>query len=603
MKHRIVLTTAFSAALVSLLGISPVARADGLTDAVTLLSRTVATAQDSLRRKADRRRPGKPPPERAAEPEIDPARIQPVAAGNVGDYYVPVPDRWRIMETLGQPQRWFDPYNINTWKADKPLYDDWFLNVLAISDTVIEPRSIPTPVGLQSSTEPGSIDIFGSDDQLIFAENMIFGVVYYKGNTVFRPPDYEYRLTLAFQYNRVEVDERRFLNIDPRFDEDTREDFHMGVQELFFDKHLRNVSTRYDFDSFRIGIQPFSTDFRGFLFQDLNFGARLFGNRDNNVYQYNLAWFRRLEKDTNSGLNDIGAGFRDDDVFIANLYKQDWPRLGFFTQATIVHNRNREDEFFFDENGFIARPASLGNEKPRGYDVTYLGLNGDGHFGRLNLTASAYYAIGDVNPATYVDQETDIRAGFLAAEAGYDFDWIRLRLSALHASGDDDPFDDESNGFDAIFENPIFAGADTSYWIRQTMPVVGGGIVALSGRNAILPSMRSSKELGQSNFDNPGLYLLGVGADLDLTPETRLSFNVNGMWFDDTTTLEVARNQGPIDDEIGIDISAALIWRPFMSQNIVVRLSAAGMIPGQGLKDLYGDDDYYSVLANIILNY
>ena len=40
-----------------------------------------------------------------------------------------------------------------------------------------------------------------------------------------------------------------------------------------------------------------------------------------------------------------------------------------------------------------------------------------------------------------------------------------------------------------------------------------------------------------------------------------------------------------------------------MSQNIVVRLSAAGMIPGQGLKDLYGDDDYYSVLANIILNY
>ena len=28
------------------------------------------------------------------------------------------------------------------------------------------------------------------------------------------------------------------------------------VQELFVDKHLRDVSPRYDFDSIRVGIQP-----------------------------------------------------------------------------------------------------------------------------------------------------------------------------------------------------------------------------------------------------------------------------------------------------------------------------------------------------------
>ncbi|MFK7955510.1 MAG: hypothetical protein AB8B96_05395 [Lysobacterales bacterium] len=579
------------------------AQALSLTDAAALLSQSVSSADEVLRRRAGRRRPGKQPPVAPEEPEIDLARIQPVAAKNIDDYFVPVPDRWRIMESLGQKQRWFDPYNVNTYKADKPLYDDWFLNILAISDTVIEPRSIPTPVGLQSTTNPGSIDIFGDNDQVIFAENLIVGAVYYKGNTVFRPPDYEYRLTLAFQYNRVEVDERRFLNIDPRFDEGTREDFHVGVQELFVDKHLRNVSTRYDFDSLRLGIQPFSTDFRGFLFQDLQFGARLFGNRDNNKTQYNLAWFRRLEKDTNSGLNDLGAGFRDDDVFIANVYKQDWPVLGFFSQATVVHNRNREDEFFFDENGFIARPSSLGNERPREYDVTYFGLNGDGHFGRYNLTASAYLAVGDVSPAVFSDQKVDIESAFVAAEAGADFDWVRLRISALYASGDNDPFDDEANGFDAIFENPIFAGADTSYWIRQTVPLVGGGGVILSGRNSVLPSMRSSRELGQSNFENPGMKLIGIGADFDLTPQTRLSFNVNQMWFDDTSVVEVARNQGPIDSELGLDVSAALIWRPYFTQNIVVRLSAAGMIPGEGFEQLFGDEKHYSVLANIILAY
>ena len=199
-----------------------------------------------------------------------------------------------------------------------------------------------------------------------------------------------------------------------------------------------------------------------------------------------------------------------------------------------------------------------------------------------------------------MDQDTDINAGFLAAEASMDFNWTRLRLSALYASGDEDPFDDEANGFDAIFENPIFAGADTSYWIRQTVPLIGGGGVTLSSRNSILNSMRSSRELGQSNFENPGMILLGFGADFDLTPETRISINVNQMWFDDTSVLEVARQQSPIDDEIGLDLSIAWIWRPKMTQNIVVRLSAAGLLPGDGFIDLYGDDEHYSILANIV---
>lgn len=601
--NRPLLTTAITCALAACAIQSNSASA--MQPIATGLANSVAVAQEEIRKRTDRRRPGREVQDvDPREVEIDPARVRPVAVDPTDpDLYVPVPDRWRIMETLGLTENIWDPYNQNTYKADKPLFDDWFLNILAISDTVIEPRSIPTPVGPQSSDRPGEIDVFGNNDQLILAENLIVGAVYYKGNTVFKPPEFEYRLTLALNYNRVDADETRFLNIDPRRDRNVRTDNHIGVQELFVDYHIRDVSDRYDFDSIRVGIQPFSTDFRGFLFQDNQFGVRLFGNRDNNVHQYNLAWFRRVEKDTNSGLNDVGEGLRDDDIFIANYYRQDWPVLGFFTQGTIVHNRNRETDFFFDENGFLARPASLGNERPREYDVTYLGVNGDGHFGRFNLTASAYYALGEMSPGYFVDEDTDIRAGFFAAEGSIDFDWTRIRLSAIYASGDDDPFDDESNGFDAIFENPIIAGADTNYWFRQTVPLVAGGGVILSGRNSMLPSLRSSRELGQSNFDNPGFRLLGVGADFDLTPQTRLSFNLNQMWFDTTEVLEVARNQGSIDNEIGLDASVALIWRPLMSQNIIVRLSAAGLKPGDGFEQLFGDDDQYSVLANIIFAY
>ncbi len=516
---------------------------------------------------------------------------------------VPVPDRWRIVDSLGYKQRWYDPYNQNTIKGDKPIHDDWFFNVTAISDTVYEPRKVPTPVGLQSTDRAGSNNVLGGYSQDVFNQNLAFELVYYKGDTVFRPPDYEFRFTPVFNYNYVEIDEILGLDVNPS-EGTTRNDGHVGIQAAFVDKHLRNVSDRYDFDSVRVGIQPFSSDFRGFLFQDSPFGVRLFGTRDNNQIQYNLAWFRRMEKDTNSGLNDVGESLRDDDVFVANLYWQDKPTLGFFSQFTVAYNRNREeDESFYDDNGFIARPASIGGERLREYDVFYLGYSGDGHFGRLNLTTSLYGAFGEVDKGVFSNTKSDIEAVFFAAEASMDFDWIRPKFSLLYGSGDDDPYDGKSTGFDAIFENPQFAGADTSYWIRQGVPFIAGGKVQLSPRNGVLNSLRSSKEHGQSNFTNPGVVLAGVGVDLELLPELRLSMNVNHLSFDHTEVLEVARQQDNIGKNIGVDASAAIIYRPLNSQNVVFRLSYAKLFAGDGYKDMFGDDDPYSLLLNLILTY
>ena len=122
----------------------------------------------------------------------------------------------------------------------------------------------------------------------------------------------------------------------------------------------------------------------------------------------------------------------------------------------------------------------------------------------------------------------------------------------------------------------------------------------------ILNTLRSSKEQGQSNFNNPGTVLVGAGADADLTPTFRLSGNVNHLWFEDTSTLEALRMQGSIPKPIGWDVSAAAIWRPLASQNIVGRLSAAALLPGKGFDSLFDEQDgdadaFYSVLANIIL--
>ena len=144
-----------------------------------------------------------------------------------------------------------------------------------------------------------------------------------------------------------------------------------------------------------IGIQPFQLDFRGFLFNDQQLGIRLFGNRDNNRFQYNLAAIWRLEKDTNSGLNNVLQSPRKDWILHANLYRQDFPFVGLTSQASLTVNVNRErGEIEVDDNGFPVRPALIGNLRARNYEVAYLGYNADGHIGRINLSASAYGAFG-----------------------------------------------------------------------------------------------------------------------------------------------------------------------------------------------------------------
>lgn len=558
----------------------------------------------------ERARPGrvKAP---APLPAIDASRVEPPLPA-VRRETLPVPDRWRIMEGLGIGTDRWDPYNPNVLKGDKPFEPfakwgtDWFLALTGISDTVIELRRLPIPVGLQSSGRPSAVDLFGIGRQSTLNQNLIVSAAIIKGNTTFKPPDHEFRLVMVLNGNRSEAEEVRALRIDPQRGT-LRHDGHVAVQELFYDKHLRNVSERYDFDSLRVGIQPFTSDFRGFVFQDNAAGVRLFGIRDNNHWQYNLAWFRRIEKDTNSGLNDLGQSLRLDDTLMANLYRQDWPVMGHTTQVSLLHNSNRESGAnYYNRNGFLERPAVLGDGRPRDYRVTYFGLNGDGHFGRWNLTSSLYAALGQDDRHPLAQRENRIAAGLAAAELSRDFDWLRVRATAIAASGDRDPFDDKATGFDAIFENPQIAGADTSFWIRQAVPLVGGGGVALSGRNGLLPNLRSSKEQGQSNFVNPGLTLFGLGADADLTPELRLIANIAKLDFVHTGVLSVLRAQGDISRDIGWDVSAAVQYRPFMTQNVILNGSVAALLPGRGFRQLYDEGHrgpQYSVLLNLLMTF
>jgi hypothetical protein len=518
---------------------------------------------------------------------------------------VPVPDRARIVDALGVPDNPLNPYQQSTLKGDRPVFDDWYVVVSAISDTVYEPRTVPIPVSTVVANQQEGNDQFGKPRQTFFVQTLIPTISIIKGDTTFMPPEYEFTITPAVSFTHLGVEELGVTDVNPAKGSIRNSGF-VGFQEAFIDYHIRNVSDRYDFDSIRVGIQPMNVDFRGFLFNDDQLGVRLFGDRANNRFQYNIAYFRRIEKDTNSGFNDLSKDLRRDNIVVANLFVQDLPVHGFTSEFSVVHNWNHETGQHYDTNGFIVRPAAVGFQQPRDYQVTYLGLNGDGHFGRYNLSASFYYAIGSDSVNELTGKPADIRAFEIALEPSIDIDYVRIRGSFFYASGSDGTSDTEG-GFDAINQNPLFAGADASYFIREGIPFIGGGGVQLTGPNSLLPDLRSSKDEGQSNFNNPGLLLVGLGTDVDVLPELRVSADFNHLWFNNTKVLEILRQQAPIRKDLGWDLSTTANYRPFDTQNVILRASGAVLIPGDGFKDLFSSADadkvYYSVVLSAILAY
>ncbi len=511
-------------------------------------------------------------------------------------------DRWRIVpppyEQNVKGSRW-DPYNQNVLKGDYPVYgQDVFLNITGIWDTLLEYRTVPTPSGV-SADRAGSVPFFGKREQFFVNQNFVLSADLFKGDTAFKPFDWRVKGTFISNINYLDVQENGIVNIDVREGTD-RTDGITSLQELFVEVKLADLSPNYDFVSVRAGLQPFNSDFRGFVFTDTNLGARMFGNYESNRDQFNLAFFDRREKDTNSGLNTSDS--RQQRVLVANFYRQDFWVKGYTIQFN-VHHLWDDESLHFDENDFLARPDPVGSFKPHEIKATYWGWTGSGHVRRFNIDHAFYYVIGedDLNPIA--GREVDIRGYMAALEWSYDRDWFRPKVSYFYASGDNDPIDDEARGFDAIFDNPAFAGGGFSFWNRLGIRLAGTG-VTLVNRGSLLPDLRSSKEEGQPNFVNPGIHLFNAGMDLELTPKLKAVLNANYLRFDDTRVLEFLLFQAPIREEIGWDLGIGIRYRPFLNNNVILLAGLAGFLPGRGFKDIYESGrTLYSGFTNLTLTF
>ena len=575
--------------------------------------------------------------------------LETVAAAQPPQYEIDateIASRWRIalanpdwrryddgkLDAIYAHSRIWDPFNRNTLKGDSPLFGRHnFLNISVSSETLAEERRLPAPTG-PSAAEAGESGFFGPGNQFAMSQSFRVSFDLFGGSAGFSPVGYDLRITPEFNMNYLLAQENGIVNINV-VDGIRRTDTAVGMQELFIEKRLFTNSTSafqpmkdsddrgsayFDFTSLRFGIQRFTSDFRGFVFSDEQPGVRLFGTFHNNVYQYNLAFFNMLEKDTNSGLNTWRE--REQKVFVANLYRNDFLFKGYNLNVSLLYNDDLPS-FLIDKDGFLVRPAPIGLPLPHKIRAGYAGISGDGHIGRINISHTFYEAFGrdSFNPIAARPQH--INAQMAALELAYEKNWMTWKASFFYASGDGNVTGGTASGFDAIVPDQQFAGggflgsqalADrglinnqfegggVNFLNREPIPLTGTGVF-LFGPNSLLPNMRGGLFEGQANFVNPGILLYNAGMDAKITPKLRSTLNVNYAKFDRTEVLEAVLFQNNIRSGIGVDAGYGLQYRPLLSDNVVVTAGFGALFPQQGFRDIYNGRVLFSGFLNVRL--
>ena len=536
------------------------------------------------------------------------------------DVFATVPDRW----VLPQPEyrrynasgeyiytrpRWYDPFNRNRFKGDEPIWPSLFgqqifLNLTATSDTTFDVRRVPSPSNV-SAANPGSDEFFGDGAQEFVNQTLRFSCDLFHGDTSFKPVDWRIRVTPEISLNDLNVRELGIVGPDVRSGTN-RFDTHIALQEAFAEVKLHDLGSNYDFVSLRAGIQQFNVDFRGFLFVDEQPAVRIFGDLHSNKIEYNAAYFQFLEKNTNSGLNTFER--RHQQVVLGNVYLQDFFFPGYTAEFVAAWNKD-DATIHYDDNGFLVRPAPIGNvinqnpgagPIPHGIRVGYFGWLGSGHIHRINLTHAFYQAVGEDTFNPIAGRPVTVNAQLAAAEVSYDRDWVRYRVSAFYSSGDANPRDGRARGFDSILDLDSFAGGLFSFWNREGFRLTGSGVL-LTTPGSLIPSMRASKDEGQANFVNPGIFLANAGADLDITPKLKGFANVNFLRFGRTEPIQFVLFQAPVRHTIGVDYSAGVTYRPPLSENIILTGGTAMLTPGSGFRDIYGGKTLFSLFGSVKL--
>ncbi|MCI4624413.1 MAG: hypothetical protein L3V56_00460 [Candidatus Magnetoovum sp. WYHC-5] len=328
----------------------------------------------------------------------------------------------------------------------------------------------------------------------------------------------------------------------------------------------------------RAGIQEYNADLIGTIYNDTDPGVRVYGTVGNGI-QWSLFAAQRFENNLISDLNVLGD-IRDQHIVIANAQFNVGKTL---IKPTLIYNHDREGDHKYGRSGY--------DEK---IDAVYGGVTTYGPVGPLQVLTGLYGAVGMQDNVMLLGtvplEDQDIRAFMGYADIAYPLNksMITPHIGVFYASGDDNPGDDDAEGFDSISDKVNVWGSK-GIIIDDRISLPGG--VTVVRNNSPYTSLRDNDD--SSNFVNPGVLATNLG--LVVVPHKKLNVDTNltYFWWAETQVLEAIF--GDLDREIGLEWNMLVDFT--INKNLTVFAGGAAFWPENEMNKIFGDD---SVATNIL---
>ncbi|SMC17146.1 outer membrane autotransporter barrel domain-containing protein [Desulfacinum hydrothermale DSM 13146] len=278
-------------------------------------------------------------------------------------------------------------------------------------------------------------------------------------------------------------------------------------------------------------------------------------------------------------------------------------------------NDNHKVKFFYGFDRIRSVPTGdllyalkgpgIGTGKQADIDSHHLGGYYTGKFGAFELFLEGVYQFGSADntglSALGKAEDYDISAYALAADLAVDLkDWVgfsvKPHVGVMYTSGDDDPNDDELNGYNGIENGERFS----SYWggentiIADTNLVLGtvlyGYLPELYGNGTpvFTGGLQNFAGKGNGRGDNPGLTMLSLG--VTITPKRFIIYrtNVNNFWWNEDILVQNFVNpaiftkveSGFVGTEWDNELTVAL------HKNMFIKGEASFFFPGEVIEDV-----------------